>query len=749
MKQKRQQNNNREMSLNEIQQLISLYGKEIHNTRIQTMMPFDQFMFRASRKPDKTFRDIFQLFQDMVETYVPEGFDEYPLTKDSAGFLNFDMKNLLVEKCAEPFYADRIFANRFMSMASAFRKGVQNNQIYFYEGPPGSGKSTFLNNLLQKFEEYTRSTEGAVYKIAWALKLNDLPGIKISGESEQDAELIISCPNNDHPITLIPVELRKQFLDDLIADKDFKKQLFQNKEFEWVFREKPCAFCSSVFNQLLTVYKDTQKVLSYVFARRMEFSRHFGKGISIFNPGDPLVQGAIENKELQQNINRIFSTDDIPYLHSYLAFTNNGILALMDIKDNNKIRLMNLHGIVSDGVHKVGHLEERIRSLFLGVINPEDTSTYESIQSFKDRVVTIKIPYVLDYNTEVSIWQHKFGSPVMGAFMPRTLANFAKIIISSRMITDTSVFDSWLNQPEIYKNYIDENLLLLKMELYTGKIPSWLLDKDISNFKKEIRKKVISDTELEGKSGISGRQSLNLFNKFISKCDLKAQAISMMQVMEFVRNEVLFNTPATQKFTDALFNLYEYNVLDEVKDSMYFYNESKMKRDLKNYLFALNFETGEKIQCHYTGDILEINEEFYKTIEPFIFGDISDGNALETLRKQEHLTYITQTLSNEIKLRDKSIEQTEQFNLLLKKYAGNLKRSSISPYENNDHFKRCVAAFNTTAFNKFESPLKKTVIKIIDNMVLKFGYTEESAKIIILYVLDNKLNERFKNFGIS
>ncbi len=737
------------MSLNEIQQLIALYGKEIHNTRIQTMMPFDQFMFRASRKPDKTFRDIFQLFQDMVESYVPEGFDEYPLTNESAGFLNFDMGNLFVEKCPEPFYADRIFANRFMSIASSFKKGVQNNQIYFFEGPPGSGKSTFLNNLLHKFEEYAQSTEGAVYKIAWTLKLNDLPGMKISGEAAENSELIISCPNNDHPVTLIPVELRKQFLDDLIADRGFKKQLFQNKEYEWVFREKPCAFCSSVFNQLLLVYKDTQKVLSHVFARRMEFSRHFGKGISIFNPGDPLVQGAIENKELQQHINRIFSTDEIPYLHSYLAYTNNGILALMDIKDNNKTRLMNLHGIVSDGVHKVGHLEERIRSLFIGVINPEDTSTYENVQSFKDRIVTIRIPYVLDYNTEVNIWKHKFGNSVMDAFMPRTLANFAKIIISSRMLTDTSVFDSWLNQPEIYKNYIDEHLLLLKMELYTGKIPSWLDEKDVANFKKEIRKRVISDTENEGKTGISGRQSLNLFNKFISKSDLKSQSITMVQIMDFIRNESSFNSPSIQKFSAALFNLYEFNILDEVKDSMYFYNETKMKRDLKNYLFALNFEPGEKINCHYTGDTIELNDDFYNSIEPFIFGDISDMNIIYDLRKQEHTTYITQTLSNEIKLQDKNIEQTEQFSILLKKYADNLKRSSLTPFENNDHFKRCILAYNSPAFNKFELSLRKTVNKIIDNLVRKFGYNEESAQFIILYVLENKLNERFKNFGIS
>jgi len=55
-----------------------------------------------------------------------------------------------------------------------------------------------------------------------------------------------------------------------------------------------------------------------------------------------------------------------------LALTNNGIYALMDIKDNNITRLLSLHGIISDGVHKVEHIEEKINTLFLGLVNPED-----------------------------------------------------------------------------------------------------------------------------------------------------------------------------------------------------------------------------------------------------------------------------------------------------------------------------------------------------------------------------------------
>ena len=56
-----------------------------------------------------------------------------------------------------------------------------------------------------------------------------------------------------------------------------------------------------------------------------------------------------------------------PLLSSVLAKTNNGIYSIMDIKSHNKDRLMNLHGVISDNIHKVEYIEERINSLFFAL----------------------------------------------------------------------------------------------------------------------------------------------------------------------------------------------------------------------------------------------------------------------------------------------------------------------------------------------------------------------------------------------
>lgn len=79
----------------------------------------------------------------------------------------------------------------------------------------------------------------------------------------------------------------------------------------------------------------------------------------------------------------------------------------MDIK-----RLFQLHGILSDGIHKVGLVEEKIKSIFLDLVNPEDKIHFEDVKSLQDRIIYLRIPYVLDYSTEIQIYKRKFGEQI-------------------------------------------------------------------------------------------------------------------------------------------------------------------------------------------------------------------------------------------------------------------------------------------------------------------------------------------------
>lgn len=720
---------------------------------------FNDFLFSASINPEQVFRNVFQLFHDMVHYYVKEGLDEFPVTEDSVGFIHYDTTPLFANDVDEPFFSDRLFANRFMKLADDFRKGIQNNHIYLFEGPPGSGKSTFLNNLLYKLEHYTHLPEGSMYKIYWRIDMSRIKTLNIpdlnqtrlgaaheGGNSAANNFLTFSCPNNDHPILMIPKALRLQFLKELIPDKQFTKRLL-SREYEWILKDNPCSICSSIYEQLLDEVDDPNEIFNMLYVRRADFSRQFGRGISVYNPGDEGVRGVIVNQTLQNYLNHLFKSDDLRFIYSDLAHTNNGVYALMDIKDNNAKRLINLHGVISDGVHKVEHIEEKISTLFMGLINPEDRKHYESMKSFQDRIITINIPYVLDYETEVKIFYNKFGKQIEHLFLPRVLRNFARIIISTRLNSSEELLKNWLEDIDYYRKYVDNDLFLLKMELYRGNVPRWLRENDLKRFTRSIRQSLLEQSESEGQGGISGRVSLNLFNEFISKYENSDEQIGMKQVaMFFHQLPDKFRAHIPNGFIESLFKIYEINILQEVKEAIFQYNDAQISRSIQNYLFALNFEYGEVVKSPYTGDELEISEEFLKDTERILWpGSYDDAERIDA-RKRIHFEFVSATMSQEMRLKKIPLTATRQYKDLYRKYALSLKKHALDPYIGNVNFRRALTDYNTEQFKSYDTRLKRDINFMLKNLQTKFEYSQQGALTVARHVVENDLEKIYGEY---
>lgn len=751
-----------------LEALINL-GAKLRERERRLPIPFNDFLYLASKDPECVFRNIFQLFHDMLHYYVPDGEDEFEKTDDSIGFMHYDTKKLFVEGLDDPFFSDRLFANRMINLADDLKKGTNTNQIFLFEGPPGSGKSTFLNNLLEKLEHFTKTPEGVTYKAYWRLDIKMLGGFqhierKIKGVAndlgdDATGELIaqksfqrlqypekyleFSCPNHDHPILLIPKSLRADFLGELIPDEAFKKKLFNTKEYEWVLRDTPCSICNSIYKTLMDEIGDPLAVFDMLNARQNYFNRQFGEGISIFNPGDIPIRKPLTNKTMQGLINSLLKNDDVNFITSYLAKTNNGVLALMDIKEHNVERLKNYHGIISDGIHKVELSEERIRTLFLGLVNPEDTMHYEKVKSFMDRIVTVKIPYVLDFNTEVDILKSKFGKGISKKFLSRVLENFGKIIISTRLNTQCIAIRKWIKNPAIYRMYQDKDLLLLKMSIYTGKVPSWVSDEDVKRFNKKARKLIIEESSDEGFKGISGRKSIRIFNKFITKFKNGNKLITMNDVKSFFKNSPNLFKEVPDRFIDSLEGLYDYNVLQEVKEAIYYYNKKNIEEDIQDYLFALNFDIGDIKKSPYTNNKIEIDEDFFKNFEAIFLGTTSTSFQRKNFRIDAHNVYVRKTLSQEINLKGKKLIESEQFLSLFSKYIRNLKENALAPYIGNENFRRAINDFGAEGIATFDTKLQRDVNRLIANLQKKFNYSVEGARQVSLYVVDKKLASRF------
>ncbi len=737
-------------------------------------IPFEDFLRVLIAQPDRVLRNAFQVFHDLVKSHVSEGPDEHPNDPESIHYMNYDCSRLLVDGTDNPFFADRLFANRLVSLVESLKRGAQQNKIYIFEGPPGSGKSTFLTNLLMKFEKYANTEPGSRFEVVWRLNRKSLGSIPVRNtdhfldklshlldEYELDQnELIeaqeslyaaedyveVSCPSHDNPILMIPKELRRDFVERLFEGNENCERLLTEKEFDWVFRSTPCTICSSLYQALLNKVKNPLDVYRMVYARPYQFNRSLGEGISVFTPGDkPVKKNILTNDILQNRINTLLrDSNKVKYLFSRYAKTNNGIYALMDIKSHNTERLIELHNIISEGLHKVEDTEENVNSLFLALMNPEDKQNIQGYQSFLDRIEYIKVPYVLDLNTEVEIYRNIFGTHIDGSFLPRVLHNFARVIISTRMNVHSNAMTEWIEQPTKYRLYCDDNLLLLKMEIYTGNIPKWLDEEDRKRLNAKRRRRIISESETEGDHGLSGRDSLKIFNDFFSTYSRKDKLIDMSVLVKyFTKGRTEMGLTASDSILDSLTRMYNYTVLQEVKESLYYYNEEQISHDVQNYMFAVNFKLGSAETCKFTGEKLEITEGFLAGIESRLLGQRAGADTRQTFRNEVQKEYTIKALTQEIMLEGRKITDTCLYTSLRERYIHNLKERVLEPLLENENFRTAIKDFGREEFKTYDKRIRDDVTFLITNLCKKYQYTKKGAKEVCMYVIDNDIARQF------
>ncbi len=767
-------------SIQSVDDTLALLDREISNWERFKPVPFETYLKILTQSPSQVLRNIFQTFHDMIKSYVEETQEELEDRKDSRMiFTKYDCTKLFSEGSVNPYFPDMLFANRFMKQMEYLRHGAQQNRIYVFYGPHGCGKSTFLNNLLKKFQIYANSEEGRRYEIVWRLNIKDLQdkgGIipvstfeKLIQYVEQEDEhrgrkhddepdtltvpsrerdyIEIPCLAHDNPFLIIPAEQRRKVLDGLIKNDEFKWRLFTEKEYEWVFREDVCTVCASIYSSLLERLGNPVEVFKMLYVRPYYFNRRIGTGISVFNPGDrPLKQNIISNRMLQSRISSLFQDSNIVnYIYSNFSRVNNGIYALMDIKSNNVERMVELHNVISEGVYKVENVEERVDALFFALMNPEDKRNLRDFPSFDDRIQYIDIPYVLDVKTEVKIYLNIFGRHIESSFLPMVLDNFARIIICSRIGQKSPALEEWIKDPKKYQNFCDENLMLLKMELYSGNIPKWLDNDDVRALDKKRMKSIIAESEVYGKEGFSGRDAIKIFDQFYSKYAREDRPINMVDLCTFfTKLDVLPKKNLPTGFLFSLLRMYDYSVLQQVKESLYYYNEKQIARDIKNYISAVTNELDSIVNCIFTKEEIHVTEAFLESIENRLLPENMVVERRRQFRNDVLKEYTTRTLTQEIMIDGKDVTETRLFESLHERYVHNLKKQVLEPFIDNENFRNAIKDFDTEKFKTHDKRIKKDVTFLIDNLSSKFGYSSQGANEVCIYVIDNDLAKRFK-----
>ncbi len=326
------------------------------------------------------------------------------------------------------------------------------------------------------------------------------------------------------------------------------------------------------------------------------------------------------------------------------------------------------------------------------------------------------------------------------------LNNFARVVIASRLNTQSPAMQEWIEKPERYELFCDKNLQLLKMAIYAGHIPEWLSAEDRKRLTAKRRRRIIGESEREGEKGFSGRDSIKIFNDFYSTYGATGKMINMSMLVNFFtksRKDLGKDLPGG--FLDSLLQMYNYSILQEVKEALYYYNEERIAREIQNYIFAINFETGTTARCEFTGETLQITEEFLRGTENKLLGDKASEDERLAFRRDAQREYTSRTLTQELMVESKPVTETGLFKMLHEHYVHHLKARVLDPFLENENFRNAIKDFNKDAFKTYDRKIRDDVTFLMSNLRERYGYTRKGAKEVCIYVIDNELASRFVN----
>src|SRR5581483_650801 len=211
------------------------------------------------RENPKVTRTAFQRVYDMILSY---GQEEYIDNKKKLIRYNFF-------KDEQHGGKDAVYGLDIplMKLVNVFKSAAQRygteKRVILLHGPVGSSKSTIARLLKKGLEDYSRTSEGALFTYEWVMP-KELA--HITGGHE-----LFPSPMHEEPLRLIPIEWR---------ERAFKELNLGTETFPIYLEGDLNPACRQIFRELMSHYKgDWSKVIQHVRVRRLVLSEKDRVGI--------------------------------------------------------------------------------------------------------------------------------------------------------------------------------------------------------------------------------------------------------------------------------------------------------------------------------------------------------------------------------------------------------------------------------------------------------------------------------------
>lgn len=464
------------------------------------------------------------------------------------------------------FGIDRVVMKLMNYLNSASMKGEEARQVLYLVGPVGAGKSSLVESLKNALE-----TADPIY-------------------------VLDGCPMQEEPLHLIPKHIRRDFEDNLGVQ----------------IEGDLCPVCKyRLINEFKGKYEEFPVVTK-------DFSIRSRKGVGVVPPVDPnnqdtsILTGSVDISKMDmypEDDPRIFS------LNGAFNVGNRGMVEFIEVFKND---VEYLHTIITATQEKsVPSPGKGSMIYFDGLIiahsNEAEWNKFKSDhtnEAILDRIVKIEVPYCLELNEEVKIYEKILGKSNFKAHIaPHTIEMAAMFAILSRLTASAKV------DP------------ITKLKIYNG---DDIVEKgstkriDIGELREEAG-------PMEGMKGISTRFIVKAIDNALSNSEYNC--INPLSIMESMIKSVK-EMDVSQEEKKRLLGYIQDNIRKE-------YNKTLEKEITKAFIHSFR-EQAESLFNNYidnaeayvnksklkdlaTGEELNPDEGFMRNIEEQI--SISDASA--------------------------------------------------------------------------------------------------------------------------
>lgn len=728
--------------------LDSLNDLEVNGN--ETMSFFDYYeLFK--KFPDRELRPTSAYLQDMVDYFG----------RDDQGHLNVFQKD---DQDAPAVFGQYKIEEKIIEQLRNFAEEGFNNKFLLLVGPNGSSKSSLVKRLMKGAEDYSKTDEGALYTFSWIFPINTVVkgnlGLNQSHASvnlnsyalleDKDISAILASELKDHPLLLIPKEVRKDLIHSAFNDQPEK---LEEIEKSYLVRGDLSKRNRMIYDALLKNYKGKhEEVLKHIRVERYTVSRRYSRSAVTIEP-QLHVDAKMQQITMDQRLASLppsLQSLNLFQMSGETIHANRGILEYSDLLkrplDTFKYLLMTMES----GSINLGGILTELDIFFIGTSNEVHLTAFKQhpdFNSFKGRFTFIRVPYLLDYKCEMDIYKKQIDSiKDRTRFEPGSLSAIAKFSVMTRIRSCMS------------KHYEDNKKLsaivttlnpLEKCALYSSdrQLPAHLNVEEAQLLKHNISK-VESEFEFdnlyEGKFGISPRDIKNMIyrladlNKditFIEVLDYFKRIINKKSEYDFLNMSAHGDYHNPQKFIELI----NEDCLDQfdrqLRGCLGLVDDRSYEDYLKKYIQNINaLIKGEKIKNDVTGKYEEgdtyLIKEFENNIslkeDPATFRShlISKLGAwyLDNPGQQVDYLKIFPDVVDRLK---------ESFRQEQEKVIKNISKNLV-------FFEAEKSGKDVQGHIPLKEDIKKEIQQILDNLQTTYGYSQNGSFALIKYLIKER-----------